>query len=98
MGDITLDNKRHTVVAGDKSVSLTLKEYDLLHYLMLNKGIVLTRDSIMLDVWGSEFEGESRTVDMHIKTLRQKLGEAGRQIRTIRGLGYSIGRDSGDEL
>lgn len=98
VGDITLDNKRHTVVAGDKSVSLTLKEYDLLHYLMLNKGIVLTRDSIMLDVWGSEFEGESRTVDMHIKTLRQKLGEAGRQIRTIRGLGYSIGRDSGDEL
>lgn len=98
VGDITLDNKRHTVVAGDKIISLTLKEYDLLHYLMLNKGIVLTRDSIMLDVWGSEFEGESRTVDMHIKTLRQKLGEAGRQIRTIRGLGYSIGRDSGDEL
>ena len=83
VGKILLDNERHTVVAGERSVELTLKEYELLRYLMRNEDIVLSRESIMLSVWGVDFEGESRTVDMHIKTLRQKLGEQGKQIRTV---------------
>ncbi len=91
VGGIVIDHERHTVTVNEKSVVLTLKEYELLRYLMLNEDIVLTRESLMLHVWGVDFEGESRTVDMHIKTLRQKLGECGRQVRTIRGVGYSIG-------
>ena len=66
-------------------------------YLMLNEDIVLSRESIMTNVWGTDFEGESRTVDMHIKTLRQKLGECGKQIRTIRGVGYAISKECGDD-
>ena len=97
VGKILLDNERHTVVAGERSVELTLKEYELLHYLMRNEDIVLSRESIMLSVWGVDFEGESRTVDMHIKTLRQKLGEQGKQIRTVRGVGYAIGAESSEE-
>ena len=91
IGPVTLDTPRHTVTVHDKTVTLTLKEFDLLHYLMQNKGIVLSRDKIMTAVWGFDFEGESRTVDMHIKTLRQKLGEGGALIETIRGVGYRIG-------
>jgi len=97
VGNIMLDNERHTVLAGGKSVVLTLKEYELLRYLMINEDIVLGRETIMQYVWGSDFEGESRTVDMHIKTLRQKLGDSGRQIRTVRGVGYSIGKEIGEE-
>ncbi len=97
VGNIMLDHERHTVMTGDRIVSLTLKEYELLRCLMLNENIVLTRDAIMRNVWGEDFSGETRTVDMHIKTLRQKLGEYGRKIRTIRGVGYSIGHESGDE-
>lgn len=93
VGSIMMDHERHTVTAEGKNVSLTLKEYELLRYLMINENVVLTRDSIMRFVWGMDFEGESRTVDMHIKTLRQKLGEAGKQIRTIRGIGYSISEE-----
>lgn len=97
VGKILLDNEKHTVVADDRSVELTLKEYELLRYLMINEDIVLSRDSIMQRVWGVDFEGESRTVDMHIKTLRQKLGDCGKQIRTVRGIGYAIGSEgSGD--
>lgn len=94
-GQILLNNERHTVSAGEKTVDLTLKEYELLRYLMINEEVVLTRESIMQSVWGTDFEGESRTVDMHIKTLRQKLGDCGRQIRTIRGVGYVIGSHAG---
>lgn len=97
VGDILLNHERHTVIAGGKNVILTLKEYELLRYLMINEDIVLTRESIMHYVWGVDFEGESRTVDMHIKTLRQKLGDSGKQIRTIRGVGYSISKECGDE-
>ena len=97
VGKILLDNERHTVVAGERSVELTLKEYELLRYLMRNEDIVLSREAIMLRVWGVDFEGESRTVDMHIKTLRQKLGEQGKQIRTVRGVGYAIGAESSEE-
>ena len=93
VGGILLDNERHTVVADDRSVELTLKEYELLRYLMINEDIVLSRESIMQRVWGVDFEGESRTVDMHIKTLRQKLGDCGKQIRTVRGIGYAIGSE-----
>ncbi len=97
VGNIMLDHERHTVVAGDRTIALTLKEYELLRYLMINEGIVLSRESIMFNVWGSSFEGESRTVDMHIKALRQKLGDYGKQIHTVRGVGYSINRENGDE-
>ena len=90
VGEIELNHERHVVTVDGKPVELTFKEYELLRYLMANKNIVLSRDSIVLKVWGTEFEGESRTVDMHIKTLRQKLGEAGSRIRTVRNVGYVI--------
>ena len=90
LGNITLDTARHTVEAAGQPVVLTLKEFDLLHYLMKNANIVLTREQIMESVWGFGFEGESRTVDMHIKTLRQKLGAPSAQIQTVRGVGYKI--------
>lgn len=90
VGPILLDVQRHSVSVNGNSVVLTLKEFDLLHYLMQNKGLVLSRDKIMTSVWGFDFEGESRTVDMHIKTLRQKLGAGGALIETVRGVGYRI--------
>lgn len=89
-GDITIDNDKHAVFLGDKPCELTFKEFELLKYLMINKGIVLSRDKIMDQVWGFEYEGESRTVDMHIKTLRQKLGASGSCIKTVRNVGYMI--------
>ena len=88
VGGIRLDNERYLVLAGDRPVELTFKEYELLRYLMINAEIVLSRESIMRFVWGTDFEGETRTVDMHIKTLRQKLGPWGRQIGTVRNVGY----------
>ncbi|MCR4902537.1 MAG: response regulator transcription factor [Butyrivibrio sp.] len=97
VGNIALDNERHTVNTGDRNIILTLKEYELLRYLMINEDIVLGREAIMQYVWGSDFEGESRTVDMHIKTLRQKLGDSGKQIRTVRGVGYSINKECGED-
>lgn len=97
VGNIILNNDKHTVVAENRNIVLTFKEYELLRYLMLNEDIVLSRESIMTNVWGTDFEGESRTVDMHIKTLRQKLGECGKQIRTIRGVGYAISKECGDD-
>ncbi len=90
VGEIELNHERHTVTVSGKPVELTFKEYELLRYLIANKNIVLSRDAIVLKVWGTEFEGESRTVDMHIKTLRQKLGDAGSRIRTVRNVGYVI--------
>ena len=89
-GDIQLDNARRIVLAQGKSVELTYKEYELLRYLMINAEMVLSRESIMRFVWGTDFEGETRTVDMHIKTLRQKLGPCGRQIGTVRNVGYVL--------
>jgi len=88
--DITLDTERHTVRVEDELCELTFKEFELLKYLMINEGIVLSRDKIMNQVWGFEYEGESRTVDMHIKTLRQKLGDGGTVIKTVRNVGYLI--------
>ena len=89
--EICFDNEKHIVTVNDKEVTLTYKEYELLFYLMKNKGLVLTRDKIINEVWGFEFEGESRTIDVHIRTLRLKLGDAGRLIQTIRNVGYKIG-------
>lgn len=88
VGEVFLDNERHMVYVNDTAVELTFKEYELLKLLMSNCGIVMTREMIMHRVWGTEFEGESRTVDMHIKTLRQKLGASGSRIKTVRNVGY----------
>ena len=90
VGDIQLDNALRIVLAQGKNVELTYKEYELLRYLMINAEMVLSRESIMRFVWGTDFEGETRTVDMHIKTLRQKLGPCGRQIGTVRNVGYVL--------
>ena len=90
VGEITLDHDRHLVNACGCQIDLTFKEYELLRYLMINEDVVLSRDAIMLYVWGTDYEGESRTVDMHIKTLRQKLGKCGSLIGTVRNVGYVI--------
>ena len=88
---IVMDDKKRQVISGEHQCELTFKEYELLKLLLLNKGIVLSREKIMDHVWGFDYEGESRTVDMHIKTLRQKLQENGECIKTIRNVGYKIG-------
>ena len=90
LGDITLDSERREVHVGGELCELTFKEFELLKLLMVNAGIVLHRDTIMSDVWGTDYEGESRTLDMRIKTLRQKLGEAGNMIKTVRNVGYKM--------
>lgn len=89
-GDILVDNDKHAVFVCGNLCELTYKEYELLKYLITNKGIVLSRDKLMSQVWGFDFEGETRTVDAHIKTLRQKLGEAGSCIKTVRNVGYMV--------
>lgn len=83
--------ERHQVFDNDRAVELTLKEFELLRYLMENLGIVVSRNQILERIWGYEFAGETRTVDVHIRTLRQKLGESGYLIETVRGVGYRIG-------
>ena len=90
LDELVLNNNKHEVTIADDTVELTFKEYELLQYLLINKGIVLARDTIMDHIWGMAYEGESRTLDMHIKTLRQKLGDYGSRIRTIRNVGYVI--------
>ena len=90
LGNISLDPDRHSVTASGREVVLTLKEYDLLKLLLEHPGQVFTREGLLSTVWGSDFIGESRTVDVHIGTLRTKLGDAGRQIHTVRGVGYKI--------
>lgn len=87
-GPIALNESRHTVTVNGTNCQLTVKEFELLRYLMVNKSIVLTRDRIMEAVWGYSYEGETRTIDMHIRSLRQKLGTAGSWIATVRGVGY----------
>ncbi|HIR02818.1 MAG: response regulator transcription factor [Acutalibacteraceae bacterium] len=90
-GSIVVDDFKHSVTVDGTPCILTYKEYELLKYLILNKEIALTRERLLEKVWGYDFEGESRTVDMHIKTLRQKLGEAGNLIKTVRHVGYKVG-------
>ena len=90
VGNLLIDVVKHSVSVDGDTVELTYKEYELLRLLMQNAGIVTSREAIMERVWGTDFEGESRTLDMHIKTLRQKLGSAGTMIKTIRNVGYII--------
>lgn len=91
-GGIAVDDKRHLVTANGGPCELTYKEYELLKLLLMNTGVVFTRDRLMNEVWGYDYEGESRTVDAHIKTLRKKLGESGGAIKTVRNVGYKIGK------
>ncbi|MDY5957535.1 MAG: response regulator transcription factor [Frisingicoccus sp.] len=88
---LVIHSEKHEVLADGTAVTLTLKEFELLKYLIENRDIVVTRNQILGHVWGYDFDGETRTVDVHIRTLRQKLGECGRYIETVRGVGYRIG-------
>jgi two-component system alkaline phosphatase synthesis response regulator PhoP len=88
--NITLDVKKHLVLVDNELCELTFKEFELLKYLMMNHDLVLSRDKILQGVWGYEFEGETRTVDMHIKSLRQKLNTASAYIKTVRNVGYKV--------
>ena len=88
LGGIVLDREKHAVYVNDALCELTYKEYELLKLLMVNAGIVTPREVILDRIWGIDFEGESRTLDMHIKTLRQKLKEEGAMIKTVRNVGY----------
>lgn len=90
IGRLHMDDERHRVYVEDKLCELTHKEYELLKLLMFRAGIVTGREEILEQVWGTDFQGESRTLDMHIKTLRQKLGAAGGMIRTVRNVGYIL--------
>lgn len=89
--DIKINTRMHSVAVGGIYVELTLKEFELLRLLMKNIGTVLTRDMLLENIWGYDFDGETRTVDVHIRTLRQKLGSGGDMIETVRGVGYRIG-------
>ena len=90
VGRITVDTQKRTARVDNAPVTLTFKEFELLCYLMENEGIVLTRERILTKIWGYDFDGETRTVDVHIRTLRRKLGAAGAYIETIRGAGYKL--------
>ena len=90
LDDLVIDHERHVVTVNNEPVDLTYKEYELLRLLMGSQGIVMTREIIMRSVWDTDFEGETRTVDMHIKTLRHKLGDYGSRIKTVRNVGYVI--------
>ena len=96
LGKLFVSPSRHQVKVEGKNVQLTLKEFELLCLLLENEGMVLTRDRILTKIWGYDFDGETRTVDVHIRTLRQKLGDCGDVIQTVRGVGYKIeGRSQG---
>ena len=89
-GNLTMEGKKHEVKVDGSVVTLTLKEFELLKQLLKHPGIVLTRDQLLEDIWGYDFGGETRTVDVHVRTLRQKLGDAGEYIETVRGVGYRM--------
>ncbi|HJD25169.1 MAG TPA: response regulator transcription factor [Candidatus Blautia intestinipullorum] len=92
IGNLYVCPSRYVVTVNQEPVSLTLKEYEMLCLLLKNSGMVLSRTQLLNQIWGYEFDGESRTVDVHIRTLRQKLGEAGDLIETVRGIGYKMGK------
>ena len=92
LGKLYVSPSRHLVKVDGKEIALTLKEFELLCFLLENDGMVLTRDKILARIWGYDFDGETRTVDVHVRTLRQKLGECGSLIETVRGVGYKIDR------
>ena len=89
--NVELNAEKHTVKVDGEAITLTYKEFELLQLLMKNTEFVLSRDRIMSAIWGTDFEYETRTVDMHIKTLRKKLGAGGKIIKTVRGVGYKVG-------
>lgn len=91
VGGLSVDIPRHIVTVDGTEVTLTIKEFDLLVFLLKNMGVVLSRDKILEEVWGYDFDGETRTVDVHVRTLRSKLGNSGDLIQTVRGLGYKAG-------
>ncbi len=100
--DYTIDGlylspSKHVVKADGEEVALTLKEFEMLTLLVENQGIVFTRDQLLTKIWGYAFDGESRTVDVHIRSLRQKLGKCGKLIETVRGIGYKIGEAKHEE-
>lgn len=92
-GPLTVDVKRRAVTVDGEPVILTYKEFELLCYLLENRGVVLSRDQILTKIWDYNYSGETRTVDVHIRTLRQKLGNAGALIETVRGVGYRLAQD-----
>ena len=89
-GDVILNPKSHTVTAKGEAVALTLKEFEMLRLMLKNRGTVFSRDRLLEEIWGYDYDGENRTVDVHIKTLRTKLGDSGAVIETVRGVGYKI--------
>lgn len=92
-GSLAVDVKRRAVTVDGELVILTYKEFELLCYLLENRGVVLSRDQILTKIWDYNYSGETRTVDVHIRTLRQKLGDAGALIETVRGVGYRLAQD-----
>lgn len=92
-GSLAVDVKRRAVTVDSEPVILTYKEFELLCYLLENRGVVLSRDQILTKIWDYNYSGETRTVDVHIRTLRQKLGDAGALIETVRGVGYRLAQD-----
>ena len=90
IGSIVLDIIKHRVMAEGKEIELTFKEFELLRLLMSHPGMAFTRDKLLTDIWGQDYDGETRTVDVHIRTLRQKLGKSGDIIETVRGVGYRM--------
>ncbi|MDD2268144.1 MAG: response regulator transcription factor [Eubacteriales bacterium] len=86
--NVVLNSERHTVTVNDEEVNLTVKEFELLKMLLENRGIVLTRDTLLNKIWGYDFDGETRTVDVHVRSLRQKLGDGADVVETVRGVGY----------
>ena len=97
IGQLTVYPLKHEVLADGQAVVLTLKEYDMLLYLLKHKDEVISRDELLKKIWGYDFTGESRTVDVHIRTLRSKLGNCGDIIKTIRGVGYKAGENTDDQ-
>lgn len=91
VGELVMEIDKHRVMAGGQEVVLTFKEFELLHKLLERPGQVFTREQLLTDIWGYDFAGETRTVDVHVRTLRLKLGEAGALVETVRGVGYRIG-------
>ena len=90
LGSLALDPASHTVTVNGQAVTLTLKEFEILRTMMAKPGVVFTRDRLLSEIWGTDYDGETRTVDVHIRTLRQKLGDAGALIGTVRGVGYRM--------
>ena len=90
-GGLYVNPTKHIVTVGGENVSLTLKEFEILCLMLKNRGTVLSRDRLLIEIWGYDYDGENRTVDVHIRTLRTKLGEAGSLVETVRGIGYRIG-------